>query len=96
MNPFCYTVHGISLEELQKEPYFEQVVPELIDFIGSDIIVAHNSTYEYNTLKREFERASQPAYARERFTCTMALARLLVFPASFAQRARMQGSGPTT
>jgi DNA polymerase-3 subunit epsilon len=80
MNPFCYAVHGISLDELQKEPYFEQVVPELIDFIGSDIIVAHNSTYEYNTLKREFERASQPAYARERFTCTMALARRFGLP----------------
>lgn len=48
MNPFCYAVHGISLEELRNQPYFEQVVPELIDFIGGDIIVAHNSAYEYN------------------------------------------------
>jgi len=80
MSPFCYAVHGISLKELQKEPYFEQVLPELIDFIGSDIIVAHNSTYEYNTLKREFERASRPAYPRERFACTMALAKRFGFP----------------
>ena len=80
MSPFCYAVHGISLEELQDEPYFEQVIPELIDLIGSDIIVAHNYAYEYNTLKREFERASRPAYPRERFACTMALAKRFGFP----------------
>src|SRR4051794_30819283 len=80
MNPFCYSVHGISLEELRNQPYFEQVVPELIDFIGGDIIVAHNSACEYNTLKREFERASRIAYPRERFTCTMALARRFGLP----------------
>ena len=80
MSPFCYAVHGISLDELQNEPYFEQVLPELIDFIAGDIIVAHNSAYEYNTLKREFERASRPAYPRERFACTMALAKRFGLP----------------
>src|SRR4051812_31278430 len=65
MSPFCYAVHGISLEDLRSEPYFEQVLPELIDFVGGDIIVAHNYAYEYNTLKREFERASRTAYPRE-------------------------------
>src|SRR3954451_14822276 len=80
MSSFCYAVHGISLEELQNEPHFEQVLPELIDFIGGDIIVAHNSAYEYNTLKREFERASRPAYPKERFACTMALAKRFGLP----------------
>jgi DNA polymerase III subunit epsilon len=37
--------------------------------------VAHNYVYEYNTLKREFERAAYPVYPRERFYCTMALAK---------------------
>jgi DNA polymerase-3 subunit epsilon len=69
MSPFCYAVHCISLADL------EQVIHDLIDFVGDHPIVAHNYAYEYNTLKREFERASRPTYPRERFLCTMALAK---------------------
>ena len=75
MNPFCYAVHKISLDSLRNEPFFEQMLPELTDFVGRDTIIAHNYAYEYNTLKREFERAGVPAYPRERYRCTMALAR---------------------
>ena len=75
MSPFCYAVHRISLADLEQEPYFEQVIHDLIDFVGDAPIIAHNYSYEYNTLKREFERASQPTYPRERFFCTMALAK---------------------
>ena len=75
MSPFCYAVHRISLADLENEPHFDEVVHDLIWFVGDDPIVAHNYAYEYNTLKREFERASQPIYPRERFFCTMALAK---------------------
>jgi DNA polymerase-3 subunit epsilon len=75
MSPFCYAVHRISLADLENEPHFEEVVHDLIEFVGDDTIVAHNYAYEYNTLKREFERASRPTYPRERFFCTMALAK---------------------
>lgn len=75
MSPFCYAVHRISLNDLKDERCFDQVLPELIDFVGDNTIVAHNYAYEYNTLKREFERAARPAYPRERFSCTMALAK---------------------
>ena len=75
MSPFCYAVHRISLADLEHEPYFEHVIDDLIEFVGGDPIVAHNYAYEYNTLKREFERAARPAYPRERYRCTMAMAK---------------------
>ena len=75
MSPFCYAVHRIPLADSHQEPYFEHVIHELIDFVGDDRIVPHNYAYEYNTLKREFERAARPTYPRERFLCTMALAK---------------------
>jgi DNA polymerase-3 subunit epsilon len=75
MSRFCYAVHGISLEDLENEPYFEEVIPELIEFVRDATIVAHNYVYEYNTLKREFERAGYPVYPRDRFSCTMAMAK---------------------
>jgi DNA polymerase-3 subunit epsilon len=80
MNPFCYAVHRISLAELEQEPYFEHVIHDLIAFVGDDRIVAHNYAYEYNTLRREFERAARPTYSRERFLCTMALAKRAGLP----------------
>lgn len=91
MSPFCYAVHRISLVELEMEPYFEHVVHDLIDFVGNDTIVAHNYAYEYNTLKREFERAEQPTYPRERFFCTMALAKRSGLPGKLRQACSQAG-----
>jgi DNA polymerase-3 subunit epsilon len=93
MSPFCYAVHRISLAELEREPYFEHVVHDLIDFVGNDTIIAHNYAYEYNTLKREFERAARPAYPRERFFCTMALAKRSGLPAKLRQACAQAGIG---
>jgi DNA polymerase III subunit epsilon len=80
MSPFCYAVHRISLADLEQEPYFEHVVHDLIDFVGDDTIIAHNYAYDYTTLKREFERAARPTYPRERFFCTMDLAKRSSLP----------------
>lgn len=74
------TVHRISLADLENEPYFEHVVHDLIDFVGDDTIIAHNYAYDYTTLKREFERAARPTYPRERFFCTMDLAKRSSLP----------------
>ena len=91
MSPFCYAVHRISLADLEEEPYFEHVVHDLIDFVGDDPIVAHNYAYEYNTLKREFERADQPTYERDRFLCTMALAKRSGLPGKLRQACAQAG-----
>jgi DNA polymerase-3 subunit epsilon len=91
MSPFCYAVHRISLAELEQEPYFEHVVHDLIDFVDDDTIIAHNYAYEYNTLKREFERADQPTYPRHRFFCTMALAKRSGHPGKLRQACSQAG-----
>jgi DNA polymerase-3 subunit epsilon len=93
MNPFCYAVHKISLDKLKEEPFFEQVLPEFTDFVGRDTIIAHNYAYEYNTLKREFERAGVAAYPRERYQCTMALARRSGLPGKLRHACAAVGIG---
>ena len=93
MSRFCYAVHRISLTDLQNEPHFEEVIPELIEFVGDATIVAHNYAYEYNTLKREFERAAHPVYPRERFSCTMALAKRSGLPGKLRQACSEAGIG---
>jgi DNA polymerase III subunit epsilon len=91
MSPFCYAVHRISLADVEDEPHFEHVVSDLIDFVGDDTIVAHNYAYEYNTLRREFERAEQPIYPRDRFFCTMALAKRSGLPGKLRQACSQAG-----
>ena len=91
MSPFCYAVHRISLAELEHEPHFDHVIHDLIDFVGDDTIVAHNYAYEYNTLKREFERAARPPYPRERFCCTMAMAKRSGLPGKLRQACAQAG-----
>ena len=91
MSPFCYAVHRISLADVKEEPYFEHVVQDLIDFVADDTIIAHNYAYEYNTLKREFERAEQQTYPRDRFLCTMALAKRSGLPGKLRQACSRAG-----
>jgi DNA polymerase-3 subunit epsilon len=91
MSPFCYAVHRISLADLEQEPYFEHIVHDLIGFVADDTIIAHNYAYEYNTLKREFERAARPTYPRERFFCTMALAKRSGLPGKLRQACAQAG-----
>jgi DNA polymerase-3 subunit epsilon len=93
MSPFCYAVHRISLADLEGEPYFEHVIHDLIDFVGDDTIIAHNYAYEYNTLRREFERAARPTYPRERFFCTMALAKRSGLPGKLRHACAQAGIG---
>jgi DNA polymerase-3 subunit epsilon len=91
MSPFCYAVHRISLADVEDEPHFEHVVSDLIDFVRDDTIVAHNYVYEYNTLRREFERAERPIYPRDRFFCTMALAKRSGLPGKLRQACSQAG-----
>lgn len=91
MIPFCYAVHRISLAELENEPHFDYIVQDLIDFVADGAIVAHDYAYEYNTLKREFERAARPAYPRERFCCTMAMAKRPGLPGKLRQACAQAG-----
>lgn len=91
MSPFCYAVHRISLADVENEPYFDEIIRDLIDFVGDDTIVAHNYAYEYNTLKREFERATWPAYPRERFCCTLAMAKRSGLPGKLRQACSQAG-----
>jgi DNA polymerase III subunit epsilon len=49
-----YYIHGISNAELEDKPLFSDIYPEILEFIdGSQIGLAHNSTFDVNFLKNE-------------------------------------------
>jgi len=49
-------VHGISQEDLEGAPEEEEIYPEIFDFIGDAVIVAHNAIFDYSFLNRTSKR----------------------------------------
>jgi len=53
--------HGLTEELLQTEGRpVEDVIPELVDFIGDAIIVAHNAPFDLGFINEHLKRLNQP------------------------------------
>lgn len=72
--PYNVGVHGISSGRVASEPPFEAILPRIVDFVGSDIVAAHNARFDSSVLA-----AAAIAVGREpprfRFLCTLTAAR---------------------
>ncbi|UCH64375.1 MAG: GIY-YIG nuclease family protein [Ignavibacterium sp.] len=69
---------GISNADVYDAPYFEDVLPEIKEFVDDSIISGHNFSFDSSFLKYEFMRnGSEPLYNEQ--LCTMKLARRM-FP----------------
>jgi DNA polymerase-3 subunit epsilon len=68
---------GITNEDVDGAPRFEQVAADLAEIMDGAIFVAHNVRFDYGFLKMEFGRLSVPF--RPQLLCTVRLSRRL-FP----------------
>lgn len=76
--PYITALTGITQRMVDSAPAAEQVVPELIDFIGGDALSAHNASFDEKFLKAESARLGRrPQHAS--LVCSLKLARRL-FP----------------
>ncbi len=68
---------GITDDDLNGAPFFEDIAEEILDFIGDSVITAHNIQFDHSFLKSEFTRAGlQPPLNPT--LCTLKLARKLL------------------
>ena len=75
----AFRVHGISDAEVAHEPTFAQLLPELMEFVGDDMLVAHNGGFfDFPILLRLYREATGAMLPNRRFD-TLPLARRL-FP----------------
>ncbi len=73
----AFRVHGISDAEVEHEPTFKELLPELLEFIGDDMLVAHNGFYfDFPILFRLYREATGAMPLNRRFD-TLPLARRL-------------------
>ena len=50
-------VHGLTLERLQDEPKFAEIIPALLEFIKGAELIIHNAPFDVGFLNMELERA---------------------------------------
>ncbi|MER6148954.1 TerD family protein [Streptomyces hirsutus] len=78
LNPGCdpgpVEVHGLTVEQLQDAPTFDQVAGRIGAMLQDRVLVAHNAQFDYDFLAYEFARARMWLPVSQRL-CTLALNR---------------------
>lgn len=72
MNPYAGRVHGISLRDLQTQPSWPEVLPELLRAAGDATILAWNAPFDARMLEQTSARWGLP-HPKLLFVCAMRL-----------------------
>lgn len=71
----AFECHKIPDQDLVDEKIFSELAEEILAFIGDDILVAHNASFDRKMLNAELARAGLSSFPTERFQCTLTMAR---------------------
>lgn len=71
---FNTALHGITPEMVATKPRWKDVLPAIVDFIGDDVVVAHNAGFDIGVI-RDACAADNVEWPQLRFLCTMVLSR---------------------
>lgn len=83
-DPGMSAVHKLKDEDCLLSPEFDVLWPQVRDFLGKDILVAHNAVFDMGVLKGCFEAYDLEARATSYF-CTYTIARK-VWPKMFSYK----------
>ena len=67
-------ITGINPEDLEGAPPLSQMLPEFKAFLGDDLFVAHNVSFDYNFISHSFERFGLGVLGNRKL-CTIELAK---------------------
>lgn len=71
---FNVWIHGITAEMVADKPHWKEVLPAIVDFIGDDVVVAHNAGFDIGVIRYACA-VDNIEWPEMRFLCTMVLAR---------------------
>lgn len=75
---YITSLTGITENDVHDAPFFEDIVRQIIEFIGDSVLTAHNMSFDFGFLKNELQRAEYEVPGNPTL-CTLKLARKL-FP----------------
>ena len=64
--PFVVELTGISNEMIADAPLIDDVIGELVDFIGDDIILGHDVNFDYGLIKEAYERVHESEFTNSK------------------------------
>jgi DNA polymerase III epsilon subunit-like protein len=67
-------IHGITEDMVANEPRWKHLLPNIVDFIGDDVVVAHNAGFDIGVIRYACA-VDNIEWPEMRFLCTMVLAR---------------------
>lgn len=76
LSPHITEITGITAQMLSTAPALKSVLPKALDFIGDNIVVGHNVSFDVNFLYDASERELEHSFKND-FVCTMRLFRRL-------------------
>ncbi|RYB89316.1 hypothetical protein EUA06_15105 [Nocardioides glacieisoli] len=71
---FHSTLHGIDADMVREAPRWSAVLPALVDYIGDDVVVAHNAGFDIGVIRYACA-VDNIEWPELRFLCTMVMAR---------------------
>jgi DNA polymerase-3 subunit epsilon len=71
---FNTIIHGITEDMVADAPRWRDALPSIIEFIGDDVVVAHNAGFDTGVIRHACA-ADNIAWPELRFLCTMVLSR---------------------
>ena len=75
ISPEASRVNGITSEMVNDAPEAAIVIPEFLQFVGTDILVAHNAEFDMGFLHHEMKLLGMDASHLPTYMCTLAMAR---------------------
>jgi|CXWL01.1.fsa_nt_gi DNA polymerase-3 subunit alpha (Gram-positive type) len=75
LSPEAARVNRITEEMVRDAPDASVVIPQFLEFVGSDTLVAHNAEFDMGFLKAEMERLGRNFFQYVPAICTVDLAR---------------------
>lgn len=68
-------IHGLSDMFLSDKPRFQDVVEDLLEFLGECPLVAHNASFDFGFLNHELNNCGRPLVCLSRMVDTLQIAR---------------------
>lgn len=73
--PFNTALHGITASRVAHAPRWRDLLPELVRYVGDDVVVAHNAGFDLGVVRYACV-ADQIEWPTLAFACTLVLSRL--------------------
>lgn len=71
----AFEVHGLGDDFLRDKPVFKQIAQEFRDFIGNDVMVIHNASFDMKFMNAELGWVGLPIFPMDQALDTLAIAR---------------------